>query len=183
MLAEKRYEILEGLPTYGTMPVTVSDNNDPFYSEGYVVRFYKKDGTDWVANFVPGWSKTRGIFELTGSNLLILADGTCYVMDPENTAPISVFGVGFSAVFELPDGRFVLQDQVNLTVVEKDGSYRNSERISWDGFKDIKVEGTLIKGLCWTPIDKTNDEWLPFTYDVATGVLTNGAFSTYTQQI
>jgi len=45
MTTEKRYEILDSLPTYGPMYVPVSESGDPFYSEGVVVRFFRNDGT------------------------------------------------------------------------------------------------------------------------------------------
>ena len=54
MTTEKQYEILEALPTYGPMYIPVTENDEAFYSEGFPVRFYKSDGTNWVANFKPG---------------------------------------------------------------------------------------------------------------------------------
>ena len=43
----KRYEQLKSLPTYGPMYIPVSGNDEPFYSEGLVIRFFRTDGTDW----------------------------------------------------------------------------------------------------------------------------------------
>ena len=60
MQVQRRYEILDGLPTYGPMYVPVSEDGEPFYSEGFVVRFYKSDGSEWVANFKPGWPFLAG---------------------------------------------------------------------------------------------------------------------------
>ena len=107
------------------IPVSVSD--EPYYSEGFPVRFYKSDGTDWVANFKTGWTELAEIFELNAtSNLLVIAFGQCYIMDPEDTKPISAFGGAYATAFTLEDGRIVLPDDTGLTVIEPDGKYWHS---------------------------------------------------------
>ena len=78
------------------MYVPVSESGEPFYSEGFAVRFFRTDGTDWVANFQPGWTDLREVIELKESNnLLTIANGTCYVMNPDNEEPVEVFGVSY----------------------------------------------------------------------------------------
>ena len=140
----KKYEILEALPTYGPMYIPVTENDETFYSEGFPVRFYKSDGTDWVANFKPGWTDLKEIIEFENSEkLLVIACGTCYLMNPDDTKPIEVFGVGYSEVFKASNDRFVLQDQTDLTIIEPDGNHWDTERISWDGLSEIKVENNL----------------------------------------
>ena len=56
MKTERRYEILNALPAYGPMYISISDDGEPYYTEGYVVKFKKRNGEEWVANFKPGWS-------------------------------------------------------------------------------------------------------------------------------
>ena len=120
----KRYEILKSLPTYGPMYIPVTDNDEPFYSEGFAVRFYKKDGTQWVANFQPGLTYLKTIVELNcTTNLLVIAFGTCYLMNPDQTKSLSVFGVGYLTLFTTQDSRLILQDQTDLTIVEPNGNY------------------------------------------------------------
>ena len=63
MFKQKRYEVLESLPAYGPMYVPVTDTDEPFYSQGYPVRFYKSDGTTWVANFKPGWTGLNAVYD------------------------------------------------------------------------------------------------------------------------
>ena len=61
------------------MYIPVTDNDEPFYSEGFAVRFYKTDGTEWVANFQPGWTDLKTIIKFADTtNLLVIAFGTCY---------------------------------------------------------------------------------------------------------
>ncbi len=119
MTENKRYEILESLPVYGPMYVPVTDNDEPFYSEGFPVCFYKEDGTNWVANFQPGLTELNEIHELATPNLLITAGGTCYIMSPEQVKPISVLGFDYRAVFKAQNNRLVLQASICLTIVEK----------------------------------------------------------------
>ena len=176
MTTEKRYEILSSLPTYGPMYIPVTANGKPFYSEGFPVRFYKIDGTEWIANFKPGWTDLKQIIEFEKTqNLLVIACGTCYIMNPNDTKPIQVFGASFSDIFKANKNRLVLQDQTDLTIVEADGTHWNTERISMDGFSKIKVEKNLVLGLASNPMHDA-DEWLEFKYDLDTKTLTGGSF-------
>jgi hypothetical protein len=172
----KKYEILEALPTYGPMYIPVTKNEEAFYSEGFAVRFYKLDGTNLVANFKPGWTDLKIIYELKDtSNLSVIACGTCYLMNPEETKPISVFGVGYSTVFKTEDGRLVLQDQTDLTIVETNGNHWDTERISWDGLKYLKLENNIVTGLAYDPMNDA-DEWVNFTFDINVKTLTGGSY-------
>ena len=176
---EKRYEILDSLPTYGPMYVPVTENGEPFYSEGFPVRFNKTDGTDWVANFQPGWTELKRIIEFEATqNLLVLACGTCYLMNPNDTKPIKVFGVGYCDIFNASNDRLVLQDQTDLTIIEPDGSHWDSERISWDGLKELKVDNNIVSGLSYDPMYDTG-EWVAFSYDLDTKTLTGGSYHRY----
>lgn len=158
------------------MYVPVTDNGEPFYSEGFPVRFYKTDGTEWVANFQQGLTDLKQVIELKNTqNLLVIANGTCYLMNQNDTQPISVFGVGFNNIFKASKNRLVLQDQTDLTVIESDGSHWNTERISWDELKEIKVENNIVTGLSYDPMYDA-DEWVPFTYDLDTRTLTGGSY-------
>jgi hypothetical protein len=171
-----RYEILEHLPSYGPMYIPITRNGEPFYSEGYAIRFFKSDGKDWVANFEMGWTDLKEVIELSNtSNLLVIANGTCYLMDPNDTNPIEAFGVGYVAIFKASMQRYVLQDQTDLTIVEADGQHWYTERISWDGLKDLKVENNIVKGLSFDP-RKDSDEWTSFTYDIDKKLLAGGSY-------
>jgi hypothetical protein len=162
------------LPTYGPMYVPVTDSGKPFYSEGFAVRFYKTDGTEWVANFEPGCTDLKEVVELEKTkNLLVVACGTCYIMNPDETKPIEVFGVSYSGIFKVSNGRLVLQDQIDLTIIEPDGTHYDTERISWDGLAEIKVENNWVSGLAYNPMYDA-DEWVEFKYDLDTKILTGG---------
>jgi hypothetical protein len=175
MPTTKRYEILDGLPGYGPMYISISESGEPFYSEGFVVRFYKDNGTDWVANFKPGWTKLKQVIELKNStNLLVIALGECYLMNPNDTKPISVFGVDYSNVFTA-NNKIVLQATTSFTIVKQDGTHWNTERISWDEFKDVAVENDTISGLAYTALEP--NEWTEFSYNIETKILIGGSWN------
>jgi hypothetical protein len=174
-----KYEILESLPPYGPMYIPVTDNNEPYYSEGIPVRFFKSDGTDWVANFKPGWTELAEVIELKDTeNLLIIANGTCYLMNVEKTKPVKVFGVGYSNIVQTESSQIIIQDQTDLTIVEPNGEHCNTERISWDGLKEVKYENRIISGLSFDPMYDA-DEWIEFTYNLDTKTLIGGSFHRY----
>jgi hypothetical protein len=158
------------------MYIPVTSNGVPFYSEGVVVRFFPSHGEEWVANFEPGWTNFTAVHELPNiHNLLVIANGACYVMDPDISKPIESFGIEYSAVFRAANNRYILQGSTRLTVIEKDGSHWATERISWDGLKVVQVEGNMVKGLAFDPMDNAN-AWPEFTYDIDSQVLTGGSY-------
>jgi hypothetical protein len=172
----KKYEILGSLPTYGPLPISVTENNESYFSEGLPVRFFKSDNTNWVAYFKPGWTGYNDVFEFENqSNLIVIAGGTLYIMNPENEKPIKVFGVGFERSFKNNFGQIVLQNQVDLTIIEKDGSYWTTERISYDGIKNLKVDDNIVRGFSFTPTS-ADDEWNKFILDLNTREIKGGSF-------
>lgn len=180
MPAEKRYEILHALPSYGPMYIPISADGKPFYSEGFVVRFFKTDGEEWVANFKTGWTSLNKVIEFENSKqLLVIAGGTCYFMDPNIAKPIEVFGVGYSAIFKANKGRIILQDQTDLTIVEADGTHWHTERISLDGLAEIKVENNCVFGLASDPMHQAGLQWVEFQYDLDTKILIGGSFNSH----
>ncbi|HLP21125.1 MAG TPA: hypothetical protein VK174_12520 [Chitinophagales bacterium] len=177
MVSGKQYEVLASLPVYGPMYVPVSYDGNPFYSEGFAVRFHKLDGSDWVANFETGCTELKQVIELENThNLLVIAGGMCYIVNPNETQPVSVFGSSYKNVFKANNNRFVLTDTTDLTIVEADGIHWQSERISFDGLKDVKVDNNLVTGVAYYPVYDSN-EWVPFFYDIDTKTLIGGSFN------
>ena len=172
----RKYKILSSLPAYGPMYIPVSESGEPFYSEGFPVRFYKSDGTNWVANFKTGCTELAEIYELKDtSNLLVVAYGQSYIMNPEETKPISAFGGGYVKAFTVQDRRILLQDDTGLTIIEADGKYWHSDRISWDGLEISRVDGNLVTGVAFDPMYDA-DEWVEFTYNLDSKVLIGGSY-------
>lgn len=174
MESSARYEVLPGLPGEGPMYISVSDNNEQFYSEGFVVLFFKPDGTSWIANFKPGWSDFNFVKDYPDSNrIIVIASGQGYIMEPESFVPIKTFGLGIKQAIETQTNRVICADDCSLYLIEKDGSVWESERISWDGIKDLNIQNNILTGLAYYPM---SDSWKPFTFDIKSKLITGGSF-------
>ena len=179
MTNHKNYEKLESLPTYGPIHISVTENNENYFSAGFPIRFFKNDKTNWVANFKPGWTELNEIFEIGNqSNLIVIAGGMFYLMNPENEKPIKAFGGGFETYLKSKNGKIILQDQTDLTVIEPNGEHWSSERISWDGIKNLKLNGNLISGLSYDPMNEEN-EWVEFEMNIETRKVEGGSYRNY----
>lgn len=162
MTSQKRYEILESLPVYGPMHISISRNGKPYYSAGHGVRFNKDDGTTWVGNFEPGWGKLNFDSTLSNQNILLAIEGACYIINPEITIPVMVWGDCFDYVIE-SDGRFIFYGNYEITVLYSDESLETLYN-SFDGIKDVVMEGNILKGFT----NDYTDMWAPFEYNLNT---------------
>ncbi len=179
MQIQKQYEILEGLPPYGPMYIPISESGKAFYNEGFVVRFFKKDGSNWVANFKTGWTDFNDVFELSGTNkIVVIANGQGYIMTTEDEKPIATFGLGITQLIKANDNRYIAAEQTDLVVIEHDGSIWRTERISWDGIKDLILENNIVNGLSFDPMNEA-DEWVKFSVNLDTKEVTGGSYNRY----
>lgn len=176
MEKQKSYEILESLPSNGPIYISVTENNENYVSEGFTVRFFRNNGTNWVANFKPGWTNFNQVYEIENqTNLIVIAGGTLYLMNPENEKPLDVYGVGIERAFKSEQNQIILQDQTDLTIIEKNGEYWTTERISYDGIKELKINGNIVSGLAYVPTSD-DDLWLEFTLNLENRKVNGGSF-------
>ena len=165
----KRYEILKSLPATGPMYIPVSDGNKFYsdYTEGFVIRFFKEDGSDWVANIRCSATKTYDVFELAQSkNLIVIAGGYCYIIDPENTKPIAVFGTLYKSVIKSPENQYILYGNYELTIIEPNGEYWHEKSIALLEIKNLSIQDDVLNGLYH------NYEWEPFSCNLITKEIT-----------
>ena len=174
--ANKRYIILDGLPTYGPMYIPISEDGIPFYFQGFVVRFYKSDGTSWVANFKTGWTNFSGIYDFPEfKRTVVFAFGQCYIMTDDEQNPLKAFGVGFTNVYKTDDNMLIVPDQTDFTVIDiSTDQVWQSERIYWDGFDRLVFNGDFVTGLAFVPASD-NEEWKPFSFNYRTKEIIGGA--------
>ena len=123
-MMNRRYDILDSLPTYGPMYIPISEYNDKYYSEGFLVRFQTDHGTFWVGNFEPGWTGLNAVYDFDHQTyILVIAGRTCYLMNPNDIKPISIIGCDYQSVVKTLEGRLILQDSTHLSVFESSGEY------------------------------------------------------------
>lgn len=178
MPASKKYEVLEGLPPYGPMYVSVGEDNEPFFSEGFVVRFFKSNGSTWVGNFKKGWTNFTTVFELPEDKIVVIAYGLGYIMTTDQTKPVQTFGWGITEILPTLDNRFVAVDATNLIVINADGTIWESPRISWDGITSLTLNGKIVSGLSYDPMNDLN-EWVPFYLNIDTKMIEEGSYRRY----
>ncbi len=177
MEEQKKYEILNSLPSYGPMSIPISESGKKFYYEGFVVRFYKDDGTEWIVNFDSGWEGIDKVFEYSKENLIVVfAGGTGYVMNPNKEKPIKIIGHGTDQVFQVNSGELICIDNIKIQLFNpKTSDIWISEQISWDGFKELSFENGIIKGKSFDPTNPLQ-EWSDFSFNIVSKEITGGSF-------
>lgn len=167
-----RYEVLNGLPPYGEMYLPISPDGGSFYSEGLPVRFSTIGGANWVGNFRPGLGSLNMVHQFGSSkSVLVVSGGQCYLIDPDSSKLLLVFGAAYDEALKTGDGRLVLQDLTSLTIVENDGSYWHSDRIAVDGIQKLTLHGAIVRGFAFLG-GTADDEWKNFEYNIDTKHLT-----------
>jgi hypothetical protein len=157
------------------MAVDFSGSGVGRYREGFVVRFFPDTGDPWSGNFLPGLVSFHGVFAHPDrERVVVVAGGTAYVVSPNSKTCDRTFGAQISWASPVPSlDVLVLATLVDILIFERHGTLWCSRRISWDGFKDLRVENDVLSGRAYTPV--SDDEWLPFELDLRTRRVKGGA--------
>ena len=136
------FEILSGLPAYGPMAHAFSATGRGKHRVGFVVRFTSHTGSDWVGNFQGGLGGYSGVFNHpNGNDMIIIAGGQGYVVDPNSRQCSMTFGAQIEAAFEVADGKMlVFGNGLWFEAITAAGHAWRRDRISWDGMKNLTVE-------------------------------------------
>ncbi|MBF0215851.1 MAG: hypothetical protein HQL30_02535 [Candidatus Omnitrophica bacterium] len=172
----KRYEVLDVLPANGPMWISVSKDNTQLFSQGFVVKFFKQDGTDWVANFKRGATQLNDVVELSDKTIFVFAGGAIYQMDPDKIIPIRILHGNYDQIIATPiKDLYILSDSfVALAAMDSGGIKWRTERLAWDGLRSVRVDGNSITGEAYDAIDS---DWKEFEVDINTGeTLRGGGF-------
>ena len=166
---------LSALPVEGAPAIGFSATGRGLHSEGFAVAVTTTDGSHWTGNFVRGM--TRFDFAAAHPNsrsMIVIAGGQGYIVDPESRTVSEYFGAAITGAFAHPSRNWlVLNDQgVGFLALGESGWVWASRRISHDGFKDLAIVGTALKGNAWEP----GDSWIPFELDLDTGEHFGGSY-------
>jgi hypothetical protein len=168
------FKILPGLPPYGPCALPFPENGRGSFSEGLVVQFFPSSENSWIGNFQRGFRAPDTVLEHPdGRHIIVIAGGEGYIINPETgkqIAQLSHIMYAF-AVSEL--GAIVLGDDVRFESFRAEGFWWQSERISWDGFRNIGVSGTTLTGESYSAPDQA---WSPFSLDLTSGERIGGAY-------
>lgn len=171
------WEVLDGLPAYGATAVPFSATGQGRHREGLVVSF-KASATDWVGNFQRGLTPHDQVLQHPdGRHVLVVAGGTAYVVDPEIQALGSHFGGQIEQIISLRDEPAVLlSNGLWLEALGAHGITWSSRRISWDGLRNVSLNGDAVRGEAYAP-EGADGAWYPFSVNVRTGEVTGGSYN------
>jgi hypothetical protein len=171
-----RFEILPGLPPYGPPAISFTHLGPREHREGLVVRFFPAHGDSWVGNFVGaagGPTCNRAIEHPNKRDVIIVAKGDGCIVDPNTRKIRKQLAGSVWEVFSVPAlDLVVLQGLVDFEAINADDTGWRSNRISWDGFRNIEIRGTDVLGEALSP----PDAWTPFRLDLLTGHCANGIY-------
>jgi hypothetical protein len=159
----------------GPYPEQFAPDGRPTHSEGLVVRFLPREGEAWVGNFQRGLSKFDAVVaHPNGDHVIVIAGGQAYVVEPTSRKRKDVFGAAIVCAHPIANRRLVILDHqgIMFEAIGVDGRVWTTPRLSWDGFKNVSVDSSWIRGLAW----RFDDTWHAFEVDVATGMASGGAF-------
>ena len=112
------------------------------------------------------------------NRIVVIAKGQGYIMTPDKELPIDTFGGDIRDAIKTAGKKIVLVDDIYIRFLEEKGIVWQSERISWDGIKDIKLVDNILTGLSYDPMDSIN-EWIPFSINLYTKEIIGGSFRRY----
>jgi len=167
---EPPFEILPGLPPYGPAAEPFPEDGRQAYREGLVIRFRPRGNPSWVGNFQRGWSVFNSVvLHPDQYQVIVVAGGAGYIVDPGSRRQMHQFGLSGSSSFlqSLPELNLVVFGEgLRIAACLACNTAWCTERISWDGMRNITVTASTLRGEAWSPV---SDRWHPFEVDLLTG--------------
>jgi hypothetical protein len=168
----ERSRRLRGLPGDGPEPRQFSATGHGTFREGFVVEFNPPGVAAWVGNFQPGSTSLDQIIEEPGNEtVFIIAGGQGYAVNERSGALLSTYDSDIAFV-ERRAPTTVTGDNVGFASYADGRLLWRTRRISWDGFRKIRVEGGSICGEAWC----FDDTWHSFSVDLVTGQVNGGSY-------
>ena len=172
-----KFEVLPGLPPNGDSPEAFTATGQGRHREGYVLRFKPEAAIPWVGNFQSGQSSFNLVCDHpNGRELIVVAGGQGYVVDPADKAKREYWSCQIEAVIPVPElGVLVFGNGLWFEAVGPSGRFWTTRRISWDGMQNVRCEGLRLLGEAWYPI--SGGSWLPFEVDILSGECSGGSYN------
>lgn len=168
--------VLPGLPGEGKAPLQFSATRTGMHREGCVVAFGDGDGERWIGNFQPGGGQFTGVFaDHDALVACVFSCGQGYAVSMKTGELLAEFGGDADSVIEIRHRRSILlcgatDFQLHRT---DDGSLVwRARRISWDGFRDLKVEDDKLTGEAWM----FDDTWHSFVLNLESAEAVGGSY-------
>ncbi|MDD5140042.1 MAG: hypothetical protein PHY43_07275 [Verrucomicrobiales bacterium] len=174
------FEILPGLPGVGPIPEAFSATGQGTQSEGFVVHFHPRTSESWIGNFQGGDGSLDGVFLYPDKRtVIVVSRGQAYHVDPQSRSLLRHFG-GCITTMVKDDARSLLifADWTHLWAFDTTGQRWESERVSIDGIRNLRIEADSIVG---EDFDPTGEKWRKFSVSLETGKLKNRLLNFFTR--
>lgn len=141
-----------------------------------VVEFVDHNGNAWVGNFQPGLNSYNAVFAIFGEDRpVIIAGGGAYVVDVPSRKVIEEFGGAIDWCLEVREqARLIFADGIGFEARERNGVVWRSDRVSWDGMRDLTHCDGKVHGYAYSPLD---DDYKSFDLDLSTGIFSGGSYN------
>jgi hypothetical protein len=168
----RAFRVREGLPAYGPVATPFPPDFGRLGREGFVVEFEATDGA-WVGNFRPGLGGiSQAVVHPDGQHILVFAGGDVWSVDPDRRDGQCV-GFAVDGCWSV-DGELVLSRQgLAFFRIGRAGIVWHTRRLSWDGFDDVRIVGSSLHAVAWSPLE---DRWMPCSVDLRSGRSNGGSF-------
>jgi hypothetical protein len=145
------------------------------HSEGFVVRFLPNAEASWVGNFQPGLTDMHDVMpHPDDKRLIVIAGGEAYVIDESDPTTWTHFGGSINFAEAIPDLDAVLfGNGLWFELLGSESTIWQTRRISWDGMRDLRLQGLTLTGRSWC----YDDTWSDFTVDLVEGTVVGGSYN------
>ena len=170
-------EVLPGLPAEPPYAEQFAPVGVSTFREGHVLGFEPKVGEPWCGNFqMAGISYYCAHHALATGEVVVVAGGQGYVIDPESRRLIRTFGAGIMHLRALPGERdFIVISNVDVERHSASTRTWRSRRIAWDGIGRVEIVGPTLVGQA----RHFDDSWHEFRVDLASGTHVGGAYADF----
>ena len=103
----------------------------------------------------------------------MVSEGQCYIVNPETREadPLKLIIIDLIEVPTL--NLLLLQDPHSFTALSRAGILWETRRISWDGFRKLRIDVEHLLGEAFIPY---GDPWRPFNLDLISGEVVGGDY-------
>jgi hypothetical protein len=125
-----------------------------------------------VGNFQPGITRFSGAFAHPDEiHVVVVSGGDIYVVDPESKSAQEL-GRMVVSVTPIPERSALLLDEtLRLSLIDRTGLKWRTQRLSWDGIRNLTVTAGFIRGEGW----RYDGTWHEFEASLETGETNGGA--------
>ncbi len=140
------FEVLPGLPAVGPYPDQFAPEGRPTHSEGFVVRFIPELGDSWVGNFQRCLSSFDEVVPHPNEmDLLVIAGGQAYVIDPISRKRKNVFGGAIVGAYKITERRLVILNHQTLRLKQSESPVALGSRHGFPGTDSKRCWSILRK--------------------------------------